>query len=259
MRAIFFCFISFFLVSTSARAEDEADLDLDKAFEEANQLYESGDYARAHGVYQKIVKSGHLSPKLCFNLANCEFRLGRFGYACLWYRRAITLEPGMAEAKTNLRLLERKVRFLEFDYSGIAQFVGWLRGSQWTAIFWGGIWLFLLGGAIFYVVRPPQPWAGILVALTVCGPLVAGFGGFASWNYKNERDIATLGVVVDLDVVAVNGAFPGAKPVIELPPGSEVRIVETRGDWRFVYIPGEIAGWVERQTVEPLWPYERRP
>jgi hypothetical protein len=252
----FFLLLIPFLFSISAAG---AAVDLDKTFDEANELYEKGNFSQARELYWKVVDGGSLSPKLCFNLGNAEFRLGNFGHACLWYRRAETLDPGMFEAKTNLRLLGRKVRFLEFEHDGLAQFVGWLRGSQWTAILVGGIWLFLLGTAILIVIRPSQPWSGILVGLTICGPLIATFGGIATYIHKSERDIASLGVVVSLDAVAVNGAFPGAEPVIELPPGSEVRIRETRGDWRFVYIPGEIAGWVDASDVEPLWPYERRP
>ena len=45
--------------------------------------------------------------------------------------------------------------------------------------------------------------------------------------------------------------------VEDLPPGSEVRIKESREKWSFVEIPGEPlrVGWIRTPAATALWPY----
>lgn len=260
MRSII-VFFTLLALSVSAWAQNQpaqTPLDRNAAFAKANELYDAEEFEKARALYQNIAKE-QLSKEVCFNLANCEFRLGRFGYASLWYQRSLVLDPGMIESKANLRLLKRKVNFLEFRYSGLGQFVGWLKGSQWRMILIIGIWQTLLGTAVLIVLRPRRPWFGIVLALTICGPLIATFGGVGSGVHSSQRDIGSLGVVTGLSVTAVTGPYPGAPDVIVLPPGSEVRIKRKSADWYFLYIPGESAGWAPVSEVAPLWPYEARP
>ncbi|MEM7010918.1 MAG: tetratricopeptide repeat protein [Verrucomicrobiota bacterium] len=260
MRSII-VFLSFLVLSCSAWAQDppaQASLDRNTAFDQANQLYDAEEFEKARSLYYQLAEK-QLSKQVCFNLANTEFRLGRLGHASLWYRRALVMDPGMLESKANMRLLKRKLNFLEFRYSGVGQFVGWLTGSQWRLIFVIGLWQTLLGTAVLVVLRPRRPWFGIVLALTICGPLIATFGGVGGGINHTQRDIGSLGVVTGSDITAVTGPYPDAPNVIALPPGSEVRIKRKSADWYFLYIPGETAGWAPVTAIEPLWPYEAQP
>lgn len=234
--------------------------DRNAVYEHANQLYEQQEYEKARTLY-KAIAAENLSREVCFNLANAEFRLGKFGHACLWYQRALILDPGMVESEANLRLLERKLGYLKYRHDGILKVVGWLKGSQWTSIKVAGIWMFLLGVAVLLVLRPRQPWGGIVLALTICGPLIAILGGIGDYIHSNRLDLKNLGIVVENQVTALNGPFPDAASVIVLPAGTEVRIEADRGNWYFLYIPTQegIAGWTPKSAVEPLWPYDVRP
>ena len=63
---------------------------------------------------------------------------------------------------------------------------------------------------------------------------------------------------ITLDFGSIHTIFtapaPDAKSVIDLPPGSEVRILRDSGPWRYVEIPGDLRGWIRAEALEPVWP-----
>lgn len=232
--------------------------DRDDRFAEANRLYEVEEFEQARDLYRELAAE-NLSQEVFFNLGNTQFRLGKLGEACLWYRRALFLDPGMAEATVNLRLLHRKLGFLRFKPSGIDRFVSSLTGSTWSLIIVLGLWLFALGLAALLILRPKQPLGGVVLALTISGSLIAILAGVANYIHQDRLNPSSLGIVVQNDVVAIDGPFPDGNAVITLPPGSEVRVKATRDEWVFVHLPGENAGWVQKESVQPFWPYDAQP
>ena len=93
---------------------DLAFADPDLAFTEGNRLYEAGDFAGAASAYEKVVREGHLSPDLFYNLGAAKQRLGENGEAVLWMRRALVTEPGMPEATQSLAFLQTRLAWFEF-------------------------------------------------------------------------------------------------------------------------------------------------
>ena len=41
-----------------------------------------------------------------------------------------------------------------------------------------------------------------------------------------------------------------AGAVLLLPPGSEVKILSTRGDWCYAALPNDLRGWIPAQSAE---------
>ena len=41
-----------------------------------------------------------------------------------------------------------------------------------------------------------------------------------------------------------------AGTVLLLPPGSEVKILSTRGDWCYAALPNDLRGWIPAQSAE---------
>ncbi|MEM9017807.1 MAG: SH3 domain-containing protein, partial [Verrucomicrobiota bacterium] len=61
-------------------------------------------------------------------------------------------------------------------------------------------------------------------------------------------------IITSEETSAVTAPTPGAKSVIALPPGSEVRILQDAGAWNYVNIPGGLRGWIRASDVEKIWP-----
>lgn len=242
--------------SLSAHA---VEVDRNAQFDQANQHYEAEEYEKALKIYQDLSESA-LAKEVFYNLGNTQFRMGKLGAASLAYRRAVLLDPGMIEAKQNLTLLNRKLGSLQFEITGIEKYVSNLRTSTWKIIALLGVWALIIGVSALLILKPRQPWNGVVLALTICGPIIAILASISVYfMQRGNLDPSQLAIVVGDEVLALSGPFPDAQGVTAIPPGSEVRIRADREKWFFVYIPGESAGWVKNEDIAPLWPYEVQP
>src|ERR1017187_8408427 len=72
----------------------------------ANQLFDTGKFAEAAAVYEKIEpKTAHVY----FNLGNTHFREGKLGLAILDYERAQRLAPRDPDIAANLKFAEQRL------------------------------------------------------------------------------------------------------------------------------------------------------
>src|SRR5438552_2062994 len=111
----------------------------------ANQEYAAGDFKAAIQDYEELVRSGHDSPNLFYNLGNAYFRQKDFGRAILNYERAIALDSRHPEAQANLRIARDEARALELVPSRSERLLAVATANQYAitgaAAFWIGIFL----------------------------------------------------------------------------------------------------------------------
>jgi hypothetical protein len=69
--------------------------------------------------------------------------------------------------------------------------------------------------------------------------------------------VENFATVLSAETDAFTSPTPDAKKVIDLPPGSEVRLLQRSDKWSYVEIPGDLRGWVRSDTIAPVWPIER--
>ncbi|MDB6069442.1 MAG: repeat-containing protein [Verrucomicrobiales bacterium] len=228
-------------------------------FSGAVTAYKAGGVETARKEFLSIVEQGRLSAPLAHNLGNIEYRLGNSGQATLWYKRALAMDPFRPETLQNLRTVSKQTGFLTFDSLGVSLSHLKPRWFENAVILTG----WTVGIAIVWLAwSPPRPgrrWP-LVVLISVLSPVLIG-------------SIAAL-VIVDRDpsplakrmVVSGEGTDAHAAPaeasstIINLPPGSEIIPLETRGNWVYGMIPADKdaeprRGWVRSVKLEPLWPY----
>lgn len=235
-----------------------ADTIRDDLFAQANAYYEKQQYDKAHEIYQDLAEE-QLSSDVFFNLANASFRLGNVGEACLWYRRAQYMNPGMLEAGQNLRLLRSKLGYMDFEPTGIDKMVARISHSGWTLLMTSGTWILILGLASLLIFKVAQPWYSVVLVATICGGIVGVLSLAGVILHQVNLDPAKLAIVIDNDVAALAAPVPDGKPIIGIPAGSEVRIRKDRQNWLEIETPGDSVGWIKKDQIEPLWPYSARP
>jgi hypothetical protein len=70
--------------------------------------------------------------------------------------------------------------------------------------------------------------------------------------YRIEETRKTLAVVTGPEVQARLATADNANSVLQLPPGSEVRILSRRGDWVYALLPNNLRGWIPTGSVESV-------
>jgi len=94
-------FIVISLVMFSGKAYSQSPEELMKL---GNKFYQEQKFEDAIKIYQKIIAQGYESSALYYNIGNSYFRLGKLGYAILYYEKALKISPGDEDILYNLKV-----------------------------------------------------------------------------------------------------------------------------------------------------------
>ena len=216
-------------------------------FAKANQAYADARYEEAAAGYQELVRSGHWNANLFYNLGNACYRLGNFGQAILNYERALALEPRHPEADANLRLARDEARALELRKDPIERYAGIGTVRQWSIAGAVALWVALFLAA--QRLLSPKRSTG-RIALIALGLVISAASVFAIRTLENGTSGMALAVVTGHDVAARIATADSAQAVLALPAGSEIKVLNERGDWLYAELPNDKHGWIPRSAAE---------
>ena len=214
-------------------------------FANANQDYAQGKFKEAIAGYEAVVQSREWSANLFYDLGNAYFRTQDFGRAILNYERALALDRQHAESDANLRIARDEARALEMQ-------PGWIEGhlelvsiTQYVITaaitFWIGALCLVM---IWSARRRPAKATGLaILSFAICAGAVLAI-------YKIERAQAGAGIITGNDVQARLATADNANSVLALPPGSEIKILSTRGDWIYAALPNSLHGWIPAKDAK---------
>lgn len=223
----------FAVVSVNAAATDDT-------FAKANNEFAAGNFKSAIEDFNTVVRSGEWSANLFYDLGNAYFRDSDFGRAILNYERALQLDRNHPEADANLQIARDQTHSLELTPSPLEKYLNFANPKFFTilaaVLFWATIVLALLR---------PRKMVWMSVSL-----LLAAACAFAAYKLENGTRGQGVSVVVADNTEARIATADSAKSVLALPPGSEVLILQERGDWSYAALPNDQRGWIPTKAVE---------
>jgi tetratricopeptide (TPR) repeat protein len=229
-----FCLV---VISPAANAATSDDL-----FAKADREFKAGNFKAAITDYGVVVQSGEWSANLFYDLGNAYFRDSDFGRAILNYERALRLDPSHPEVDANLRIARDQTHALELASAPLEKYLNFGSAKSFTILaailFWGTTVLLILR-------RRRVLWMTIGLVLTAsCG--------WAVYELENGTRGESVAVVVADNVEARVATADSAKSVLALPAGSEVVILQERGDWSYAALPNDQRGWISTKAVEKV-------
>ena len=233
------CAVICTFVAASAFAETD--------FGKANQEYAQGHFREAIGDYEALVRSGQWSANLFYDLGNAYFRTGDFGRAILNYERALALERHHPEAAANLQIARDEARALEIEQSWPERYLQFASVNQYSiaaaVAFWASA--FCTVALIFARRRSAR-----LIALSILLFSVCVLAVLATYEIDHGSKGRALAIVTGDNVQARLATADTANSVLALPPGSEIKILSTRGDWVYAALPNNLRGWIPAKSTE---------
>jgi hypothetical protein len=257
------------VTGSTAHAQGTAGADSWAVLAEAENCYRHGlaatardqrvtHFLRALLLYERVVaeapESGQVSAELLVNLGNAALQAERLGVAVHAYRRALVIDPAHRRARQNLEhartLLPPWVR-VEPRASVVDSFFFWHHALTPAERAMRSAWLFLLGAALLALsiryrrgglrmlaILPLFAWAALVASLLV-----------DAWGPQD-----TAAVVVGEEVIARSADAPGAPRAFPdpLPEGSEVKILESRENWRRIALANGRSAWVDAAQLYEL-------
>jgi tetratricopeptide (TPR) repeat protein len=231
------CFVS------SAFAQSDAQ------FARANQAYAQGHFKEAINGYESLVRSGQWSANLFYDLGNAYFRTNDFGRAILNYERALALEQHHPEATANLQIARDEGHALEMQPSWPERYLKFASINQYSitaaAAFWIGVFLLIM--LIFARRRSTAAIALLLLTFSIFAGAI-----LAIWRLDHGVRGRALAIVTVENVQARIATADTASSVLALPPGSEIKILSTRGDWIYAALPNNLRGWISAKSAEQV-------
>jgi tetratricopeptide (TPR) repeat protein len=221
----------------------------DTDFAKANEEYAQGHFKEAISGYEALVLAGQWSANLFYDLGNAYFRTGDFGHAILNYERALALERHHPEATANLQIARDEARALEIQPSLPERYLQFASVNQYSIAAAVAFWL-----GVFCIVRLlfARRRSTATIILSVLLLFVFAIGTLAIYELDHGSKGRGLAIVTDKEVQARLATADTANSVLALPPGSEVKILNTRGDWVYAALPNNLRGWIPAKSAEQV-------
>lgn len=224
-------------------------------FDEANQLYDKGEYEKAAAAYEKIIAGGYESGEVYYDLGNTYYKLGDLALAIVNYERARKLMPGDEDLNENLKIirlsLTDKVEESEAEpfftlYSDIKNAFNIYTVKKAFLL------LILITGAVFslyffmrnYIFGRIVFYAGALSLLTLLFFFYMYYDIYSAYGRRSG--------VVSADKISVMSSPDNnlnSKELFYLHLGSKAEILRSNEEWVEISFDSEKKGWVKKDEI----------
>ena len=252
MKPLKYIIIISFMFIASASA-----LNINEVMTKANEFYRSNDFVSAINEYEKLIGEGYQGTSLFYNLGNAYYRIGKIGYAILYYEKALKLSPSDDDVKHNLALanmgtidkIETLPKFFLFDWW--ESFLAFLSLQGW--IIFTLIVYFLLLAAIaiyFFAAHIVQQRISFFSGLAILIVLIVSVSVVTiKLNRENKRLEAVL---VENTVVVKLSPDEHGKDGFVIHEGLKILLEDEVDSWKKIRLPDGKVGWIPSKYIRQI-------
>lgn len=226
----------------------------EELFYKAGEHFSQGEFRQAATVYEQLLSDGYNSKSLYFNLGNCYFRLGNFGYAVLYYEKALKIDPNDKEVIHNLKLTNAQ---LADKIQAVPEFFVykiWNNTAELTSSY-SWYWLFILFLTIMLIAIVMFKYSKMISVKKILFPVIPALATLTILSlslsfYKSGLENATNQAVITANSVRVmNAANQDATPLFTIHEGVKVSILNYDAGSVQVLLPDGRSGWVAEKSI----------
>lgn len=203
--------------------------------------------------FQFAADTGPENGVLRYNLANACLQSGDIGRAILNYRRSARLIPGDARLQSNLDYARTLVRSQIAPSGGrslLNALLTWHDRTS-TSARWS---IFVVCYAMLWLALAARMWRPIggLRAVVAIGAVLSITVGVSVAADALGWGRVPAGVILTDEVTVRKGNGTGFEPQFaqSLHSGTEVELLERRGEWLNIRLPDDKTGWIEAGSAE---------
>nr|WP_321234736.1 tetratricopeptide repeat protein [uncultured Psychroserpens sp.] len=244
-------YILFFLLSTLTLAQNNS------AFEQANTLYNEGDYTNALEKYKSILDAGDHSAELYFNMANAHYKLNHIAPSIYYYEKALLLKPNDKDILNNIAY----ARNMTIDAIDVVPEVGFTRllnnatntlsFDNWAKLSVSLMVLFVLLFLIYYFsYSTAKKRFAFVTSLASLGlALVTVLFAFHKYELV-ERDQPAIVFAREAQIKSE----PNLRSIeaFKLHEGTKVQVLDTVNNWKEIKLADGKTGWVVSDDIKML-------
>lgn len=235
--------LTIFIFVSSMRA------DVNSVMQKGNELYKNNQYQLAIDEYNKLINQGYEGVSIYYNLANAHYRLGKIGFAILYYEKALKLSPTDEDIKHNLALaklgMKDKVDTLPpfFIFNIWEGLLAAFSVSGWTTIAYIVFILLLISVIVYFFSRSVNQQrisfftgAGIFAVLILIIILLM--------VKMNKEFYIKNGIILESSVTVKSSPDKSSKDEFILHEGLKVRLEDKVDNWVKIRLDDGKIGWI---------------
>ena len=221
-----------------------------KAMEATDRDERIAKFKQSAAIFDALSQKYSDSAELYVDAGNAYLGAVDFGRAALAYHRALTIDPAISQAKSNLAYIQD----IQHDEASNVSFIqsAFFLSNKLTADM-----RFLIAAICFFVAvmllipwsRKNRRWISFMAVIPLIGWMWMMAGAFAQPKQTN-------GAIVMSESFLKTADNNGASNVSDNPvqPGIFVTVVESRDNWLQVKTNAGQKGWINRSAVEYIVP-----
>ncbi len=224
-------------------------------FEEANRMFEEGNYESAARNYESLISVGPITADLLFNSANALWKTGNRGQALWRWRQARALSPTDEDILLNLNLARSELGRppVEGDLLSLLEnYASSLSPHNWAVLSlvlsYG-----LVGALIWNRIKSSNNQSGYGSVFVIGVLLIFMMIGASHLAWRSRGHIHDV-VTIEEDAALRFGPLPESKISKRVPAGSEGRALDRKNDWIQVEFEGGAKGWTRVQNLGFVFP-----
>lgn len=233
---------------------------------QADSTYNARDYEGAVRLYHKAINDNGPTATIYYNLGNAYYRLGKLGRAVVYYERALSLDPSLTDARTNLDFVNTKILDKPEDDSS---FLGNLHESivslmqpdawAWTAFI---IFLAMTGCLALYIFTGRVGLRKIGFFGSIILLFVWIYSMICAWSSSHRYDSHDIAIVIvpTAELATSPGTTTKDDKVVPVHEGTRLEIIDSLSIstgsaaslWYDVKINNATRAWVKASDIEKI-------
>ena len=246
-----FVYILVFLIGSLGFSQNE------NLFEQANDLYNKGDFDDAISKYESIINSGEHSAALYFNLGNAHYKLNHIAPSIYYYEKALKLAPNDKEIQNNI-VFARNMTIDAIDKTpeiGFAKFsknvTNWLTFDNWAKLSVVLMVLFVVFYLVYYFIfGSTKKRLAFIVSMSFlilsCSAVALAFNNYAL--VENDQPA----IVFAKESMVKSEPNLRSPESFKLHEGTKVQILDTVNNWKKIKLADGKTGWIPNIDIKAL-------
>jgi tetratricopeptide (TPR) repeat protein len=233
--------------------------DLNSAFNNYQKSYQTGDFEAAKTTLEEALKSHTHNSYLIYNLGLTEYKLGKVGLAIGLWRKALSINPQLNEARTALDYALGHMPIKPLSQNTDSTWV-WLEKLITEHLSFNLLWpLFLISFFLFgyqtvrYLGAKKRAFENddsppVLSAQAITFCVLSVFLGVVSFvSFKDMNSARAITVAKSSEIKT--GPNADFATIFEIPEGTEVLIRDKDHEWYKIEDPTGRVGWAEENQI----------
>jgi len=229
-------------------------------FDKANKSYKKGDYKKAISLYSILEDKEIKDNNLYYNMANSYVKLEKYGYAILYYEKALDINPDDLDTISNLKLVNSKNidKILnsagKVEVAGVSSIYSFLRRLNPSILMIS----FIIIWSLFFIVLILKKLninifskSMNILFITLFLILIIFNTSLIFGNYYALSKVK-LGVVVNKKLSVLEGPDSNYKELFIVHEGLKIEITDKRDKWYEITLPNGNIGWVDSKGFKQI-------